>query len=75
MSYCFDVSARVWATIREKLPQEARDSEVVMRFEFLLEELHECDHRLRGRINQDNRVTKVARKLDEVFTESRKVAP
>lgn len=65
MSYAFDVTARAWAALRAKLPADVQDSELAMRFEFMLEELHECDHRLRGQINQDARVRKTACKLDE----------
>lgn len=75
MSYCFDVTRKVWATLREQLPPDVRESEVTVRFEFLLEELHECDHRLRGQINHDAGVTKYAHKLDGIFTEAQKGKP
>lgn len=66
MSYCFDVLAKTWARIREQLPTEVRDSEQVERFGFLLEELHEANHCQRDVINKDERVTRYARKLDEM---------
>lgn len=67
MSYCYDVMAKAWAQLRERLPADVRDGELAMRFEFLIEEMHEANHRLRDAINHDDRVTKQARKLDETM--------
>jgi hypothetical protein len=59
--------AKAWAQLRERLPADVRDGELAMRFEFLIEEMHEANHRLRDAINHDDRVTKQARKLDETM--------
>jgi hypothetical protein len=68
MSYCFDTLSKAWQTIRAKLPDDVRDAELTLRFEWLLEELHEANHRLRDAVNHDERVTKYARALDRVLT-------
>lgn len=64
MSYCYDIMSRVWAEIESKLPDEVRASERVARFGFLIEEMHEANHRLKDAINHDNRVSKAASQLD-----------
>jgi hypothetical protein len=72
MSYCFDTLAAAWDHLRSQLPAEVRDDEVAMRFGFLLEELHEADHRLHGAVNRDDAVTGKARKLDDALVRCRK---
>jgi uncharacterized protein (DUF1697 family) len=72
MSYCFDVLARTWTLLEEQLPADVRAKESTMRFAFLLEEIHEANHRLKDAINHDERVSRMARKLDEVLTQERK---
>lgn len=66
MSFAFDTLSKAWAVLREKLPQDVRSSELTMRFEFLLEELHEANHRLNDAVNKDPRVTSLAVRLDRV---------
>jgi hypothetical protein len=68
VSYSFDILERVWAEeIRPHLPA---DSRVVMRFEFLLKEIHEANHRVGDQISKDPRVRKLAKLLeDEVALE------
>ncbi len=68
MSYCYDVMSRAWEILRQQLPPEIRDGEISMRFEFLINEMHEANHRLKDAINHDERVTKRARGLDGVLT-------
>jgi hypothetical protein len=65
MSYCFDVMASAWETLREKLPSEIRDGELAVRFGFLISEMHEANHRLKDAINHDDRVTNAARRLEK----------
>lgn len=65
MSYCYDVMSRVWAEIQATLPADVRDSERVMRFGFLIEDMHEANHKLKDAINHDSRVTQSANKLDQ----------
>lgn len=69
MSYCFDVLATNWEMLKAALPEGVRDSEITARFGFLLEELHDCDHRLRGQINRDERVTAAAHRLQRAGAE------
>jgi len=38
-----------------------------VRFEFLINEMHEANHKLGDAINKDERVTRYARKLDELM--------
>lgn len=71
MSYCYDVMSKVWAQLQEQLPTEVRDGELAMRFGFLLEEMHEANHRLKDAINHDSRVSKAARQLDEAVTKEK----
>lgn len=67
MSYCYDVMSKAWRQLSEQLPADVRDSELAMRFEFLLEEMHEANHRQKDAINHDASVTNHARKLDDVL--------
>lgn len=67
MSYCYDVLSKAWNQLRERLPEDVRENEVTMRFEFLLEEMHEANHRLGDAINKDGRVSRTANKLDEAM--------
>lgn len=67
MSYAFDVFERAWQQLRQELPPEHRDGELATRFGFLLEELHDANHRVRDAINHDERVTAYARKLDKAL--------
>lgn len=69
MSYCFDVMSRAFATLREQLPPDVRDGEMVYRFEILISEMHEANHRLRDAINHDDHVTGAARRLDNIGKE------
>jgi len=64
MSFCFDVMSRKWEELRLQLPPTIRDGEVAIRFGFLIDEMHEANHRLRDAINHDARVTNAARRLD-----------
>ena len=66
MSYCYDVTSTAWQRLRHQLPPEVRDSELAWRFEFLINEMHEANHRLKDGINRDYRVTQAARKLDNI---------
>jgi len=67
VSYCYDVMSKAWAQLQAQLPQEVRDGELATRFGFLIEEMHEANHRLRDAINHDERVSKVARKIDQTM--------
>ena len=67
MSFCYDTMAKAWATLRDNLPEDVRDGELAVRFGFLIDEMHEANHRLKDAINKDDRVTKYARKLDELM--------
>jgi hypothetical protein len=63
VSYAFDLLERVWADrIRPHLPA---DEVWVLRYELLLKELHEANHRLDDQINKDPSVTKKAGALDK----------
>ena len=64
MSYCYDVMARAFETLRQQLPQGVRDGATATRFGFLIEEMHEANHRLGDAINHDERVAAAARRLD-----------
>ena len=64
MSYCYDVMSRTWETLRQQLPAEVRDGELAVHFGFLIDEMHEANHRLRDAINHDTRVTHAARRLE-----------
>lgn len=67
MSYCYDTMTKAYATLRQHLPPEIRDGDLAVRFDFLISEMHEANHRLNDAINKDARVTKYARKLDELM--------
>jgi hypothetical protein len=64
MSYCFDVMSRAWAELRDKLPEEARYGEAAIRFEILINAMHEANRRLGDAINHDETVSVAARRLD-----------
>jgi hypothetical protein len=64
MSYCYDVMARAWETMRLQLPAETRDSALALDFTMLIQEMHEANHKLKDAINHDERVTSVARRID-----------
>lgn len=66
MSYSYDVLSRVWSRLRDKLPKDVADSEEAIRFGFLIEEMHEANHRLGDAINKDRRVSSQASRLDSV---------
>ena len=68
MSYCYDVMEKAWAHLAEHLPAEVRHGETAIRFEILIGEMHEANHRLRDAINKDDRVTRYARRLDNAMT-------
>jgi len=68
MSYAFDTLSRAWEQLKQQLPPEHRDGEVAMRFGFLLEELHDANHRVNDAINKDERVTADARRLNNALT-------
>lgn len=70
MSYAFDTLSRAWALLQNELPPEHRHGEVAMRFGFLLEELHDANHRVNDAINKDNRVTADARRLDAAIAKA-----
>lgn len=65
MSYAFDTFSRAWELLKQELPEKVRDGEVAMRFGFMLEELHDANHRLRDAVNHDTRVTAFARRLED----------
>jgi len=67
MSFCYDTMAKAWATLAEHLPPDVRHGELAVRFGFLIDEMHEANHRLKDAINKDDRVTRYARKLDELM--------
>lgn len=64
MSFCYDVMSRTWETLRQQLPPETRDGELAVRFGFLIDEMHEANHRLKDAINHDARVTRAAHQID-----------
>lgn len=64
VSYCFDIMSRKWEELRLQLPADVRDSEDAVRFGFLIDEIHEANHRLRDAINKDDRVARAASRLD-----------
>lgn len=66
MSYCFDIMSRTWETLRQQLPEETRDGELAVRFGFLIDEIHEANHRLRDAINHDARVSNAARRIENI---------
>lgn len=64
MSYVFDTLSKAWARTRAKLPADVQGTEVVTRFEMLLEELHDANHRLHDAVNKDERCRRFAERLD-----------
>ena len=68
MSYCYDTMSKAWATLEQHLPEEVRGGELATRFGFLIEEMHEANHRAGDVINKDGRVTAHARKIDNLLT-------
>lgn len=70
MSYAFDILSGAWERLKQELPQEHRDGEIAMRFGFLLEELHDANHRLKDAINHDARVTADARRLADAIAKA-----
>jgi hypothetical protein len=74
MSYAFDTLSRAWETLKQQLPAETRDGEVAMRFGFMLEELHDANHRLKDAVNHDARVTADAQRLEKALAKAREAA-
>lgn len=72
MSYAFDILSGAWSLLKEELPQGCRDGEIAMRFGFLLEELHDANHRVNDAINKDSRVTADARRLESAIARATK---
>lgn len=70
MSYAFDILGRAWELLKQELPAEARDGEVATRFGFMLEELHDANHRLKDAVNHDARVTADARRLEAALAKA-----
>lgn len=70
MSYAFDVLSSAWQGLKEKLPPADRDGEVATRFGFLLEELHDANHRLGDAVNKDARVTADANRLKDAIAKA-----
>jgi hypothetical protein len=66
VSYCYDVMSRKWEELRAQLPADTRDGETAVRFGFLIDAMHEANHRLRDAINHDGGVSRAARNLDNV---------
>jgi hypothetical protein len=69
MSFSFDTFEQAWARLRSQLPPETRDGELAVRFELMLSELHEANHRLGDAVNKDARVTRHACRLSEAMHE------
>ena len=63
MSYSFDVMERAWEMLRGHLPQEVRDGNVATRFGFLINEMHEANHKQNDAVSKDDRVQAVARRI------------
>ncbi len=60
----FELNA-VWTT-----PATGRaEGELAVRFELLINEMHEANHKLKDAINHDDRVTRAARRLDNIKEE------
>jgi hypothetical protein len=68
MSYWFDVMSKAWASLRDKLPPDDRHGEIAVRFEFLINEMHEANHRLKEAINHDAVVTRYAALLERAIS-------
>jgi len=71
VSYAFDILSSAWARLKQELPPEHRDGEIAMRFGFMLEELHDANHRLKDAVNHDARVTADARRLEAAIAKAR----
>lgn len=67
MSYAFDTLSIAWAKLRAELPKETKFGDVAVYFEFLIEEIHEANHRMKDAINKDDRVTRSAQRLDNAM--------
>ena len=67
--------AKTWEMLRQELPTETRDSALSARFGFLIDEMHEANHRLKDSLNHDAGVTSAARRLDETFQNARRTQP
>jgi hypothetical protein len=65
MSYCYDTMSKAWAMLENALPENVKAGEVAMLFGFLIEEMHEANHRLKDAINHDKLVTRCAHALDQ----------
>lgn len=74
MSYAFDTFSRAWDLLKQELPAEVRDSEVAMRFGFMLEELHDANHRLKDAVNHDTRVVAYAQRLNDALAKAQKAS-
>lgn len=72
MSYAFDTLSAAWQRLRQQLPEEHRDAALATRFEFMLEELHDANHRVNDAINKDARVTEHARRLQQTLSATQK---
>jgi hypothetical protein len=70
MSYAFDTLSGAWERLKQELPAEHRDGEIAMRFGFLLEEMHDANHRVNDAINKDARVTADARRLEAAIAKA-----
>lgn len=70
MSYAFDTLSRAWELLKKQLPAEKRDEEIAVRFGFLLEELHDANHRLKVAVDRDARVTAHAQRLDAAIAKA-----
>ena len=70
MSYAFDILSGAWERLRQSLPPEDRDGEIAVRFSFLLEEMHDANHRVNDAINKDSRVTADARRLQDALAKA-----
>lgn len=70
MSYAFDTLSRAWDQLKKELPPEHRDGEIATRFGFMLEELHDANHRVNDAINKDSRVTADARRLEAAIAKA-----
>lgn len=71
MSYAFDVLSSAWEHLKASLPPEQRDSEVATRFGFLIEEMHDANHRLRDAVNKDESVTADAGRLQRALEKAK----
>lgn len=75
MSYAFDTLSRAWEMLKQELPQDTRDGEIAMRFGFLLEGMHDANHRLKDAVNHDARVTADARRLEAAIVKTSGAQP